>query len=302
MIRHCEHIKANGHFCGSPAMGERNYCFFHMNHIGRKLRAEKYAARCLEYIPELPLLEDAASIQLALMQVTDALLHGALDPRRAGLVLYALQTASINLRRLEQDAQQETNTAVCNRYDSFEEDYELDDSDGLRVDESAMEAAARDELAEHASPTMSDSVGGEATGPAGDAPKREISDVARLIEIGHVKGFMFAKESCVPRGGPDNEDGPILVSDREVENVRVRIPLVLTPVQYQQARMSIVEYEKDNGIDRNHPEGRMPVPQRAAKSQKIFMGLRKPPVAVQQAECPATPMTRSFPTLPAGLS
>ena len=38
MTRHCEHVKANGHFCGSPAMRGRNYCFFHIIDIGRRLR------------------------------------------------------------------------------------------------------------------------------------------------------------------------------------------------------------------------------------------------------------------------
>ncbi len=88
MIRHCEHVKANGHFCGSPAMRGRNYCFFHLSHIGQQLRLERYEAhglRCPKI--ELPLFEDAASIQLALMQVTEALLNDTLDARRGGLVL-----------------------------------------------------------------------------------------------------------------------------------------------------------------------------------------------------------------------
>ncbi len=141
-----------------------------------------------------------------------------------------------------------------------------------------MEQAAQAERASQVSPTVLDKADGQVTGPAGDAPRREVSEIARLIDEAHVKGFMFAKASCVLRTGPGSEDGPLLVSDREVEDARVRIPLVLTPVQYQQARMSIVEYEKDNNIDGNHPEGRKPVPQRAAKSQRVF--LRKPPASV----------------------
>ena len=43
---------------------------------------------------ELPPLEDANSVQMALMQVIDAILHNRIDNKRAGLVLYALQTAS----------------------------------------------------------------------------------------------------------------------------------------------------------------------------------------------------------------
>ena len=46
---------------------------------------------------DLPPFEDANSIQIALMQVVDALLDNRIDSKRAGLVLYALQTASSNL-------------------------------------------------------------------------------------------------------------------------------------------------------------------------------------------------------------
>ena len=89
--RHCEHVKTNGHFCGSPAMRGRNYCFFHITYIGQRLRLERYNSLGLRAPAiELPLLEDAASVQVALMQVTHALLQGTLDRRTAGLVLYSL--------------------------------------------------------------------------------------------------------------------------------------------------------------------------------------------------------------------
>ncbi len=132
-MRHCEHVKSNGHFCGSPALRGRNYCFFHLTHIGRQLRAEQHAANPNQNPLALPLLEDAASIQLALMQVTDALLRGTLDPKRAGLVLYALQTASSNLRHMAKESVDSANDPICNQYDAFEQDYELDDDTVLRV-------------------------------------------------------------------------------------------------------------------------------------------------------------------------
>ena len=47
----------------------------------------------------LPVLEDANSIQIALMQVMRLILSGQLDPKTASLLLYALQTASSNLGR-----------------------------------------------------------------------------------------------------------------------------------------------------------------------------------------------------------
>jgi hypothetical protein len=54
-----------------------------------------------ETIPlELPAVEDSASIQLALIQVLQALAAGQLEPRRAGLLLYGLQVASANAKNV----------------------------------------------------------------------------------------------------------------------------------------------------------------------------------------------------------
>ncbi len=59
---------------------------------------EHYSA---ETIPlELPAVEDSASIQLALIQVVQALASNLLDPRRAGLLLYGLQVASANAKNV----------------------------------------------------------------------------------------------------------------------------------------------------------------------------------------------------------
>ena len=49
---------------------------------------------------ELPAVEDSASIQLALIEVLQALAANQLDPRRAGLLLYALQVASANAKNV----------------------------------------------------------------------------------------------------------------------------------------------------------------------------------------------------------
>jgi hypothetical protein len=48
----------------------------------------------------LPPIEDSASIQLALIDVLQALAANQLDPKRAGLLLYGLQVASTNAKDL----------------------------------------------------------------------------------------------------------------------------------------------------------------------------------------------------------
>ncbi len=48
---------------------------------------------------KLPLLENTASIQVAISQITGAFLCSRLDARHTGLLLYALQIASQNIDR-----------------------------------------------------------------------------------------------------------------------------------------------------------------------------------------------------------
>jgi len=147
--RQCEHIKTNGEFCGSPALRGRNYCYFHLTYIGRRLRAERVREKAAAYgvdpgvVPlELPPLEDANSVQMALMQVIDAILHNRIDNKRAGLVLYALQTASSNLART--DLNQMSGATVAGEYEDFEQDFELEDAaEELHTDEAQEEEEDR---------------------------------------------------------------------------------------------------------------------------------------------------------------
>ena len=100
-IPRCTHIKTNGTQCGSPALRGRRFCFFHKNWQGQRIQLN--APPATDFVFTLPVLEDADSIQVALMQIMRLILSGQLEPKTAGLLLYALQTASLNLRhtRLE---------------------------------------------------------------------------------------------------------------------------------------------------------------------------------------------------------
>jgi hypothetical protein len=292
MIRHCEHVKTSGRFCASPAMRGRNYCFFHLNLAGQRLRAEQFAAekqvnstssgQALRYpqddrhLPALPPLEDAASIQIALMQVTEWLLRGMIDHRTAGLVLYSLQTASCNLRNMQQEAEADANKPICNRYDSFEQDYELEDCEHLRFDDPADQAEV--EAAEKARAALQNgSVDAK-------ADKAKYDDVTRLIAEGEARGYLSTKGAYRLEKEVEEPREPRMISDREYENKTVHIPLNLSQTQYLQAKSSIEEYEEKHNIDAEHPRGRKPAPQRAAISQKIFMGARKPAESVKMEE------------------
>lgn len=98
-IPRCQHIKVNGTQCGSPALRRNRLCYFHKSWQKTRIVVGAKGARRASAVFDLPLLEDANSIQLALMQVMRLILSGQLDGKTAGLLLYALQTASSNLAR-----------------------------------------------------------------------------------------------------------------------------------------------------------------------------------------------------------
>ncbi len=84
----CAHLKANGDRCGSPAVSGKDLCYFH-----DKALADERPVR-------LPVLEDANAIQVALMIIMDGLYRYHIPHKTAALLLYGLQIASYNLRRL----------------------------------------------------------------------------------------------------------------------------------------------------------------------------------------------------------
>jgi|GEM_PF-1934018 len=96
-IRRCQHIKVNGTQCGSPALTRHKFCFFHQRWRESSIKLSAGRPRSTPNF-QLPVLDDANSVQVALMQVVGMILSGELEAKRAGLLLYALQTASANLR------------------------------------------------------------------------------------------------------------------------------------------------------------------------------------------------------------
>ena len=88
----------------TPALRRDRFCLFHKRFQTERISLNKSAvnqarARRRAAIFDLPVLEDANSIQASLMQIMRLLALGRLNSKTAGLLLYALQTASANLRR-----------------------------------------------------------------------------------------------------------------------------------------------------------------------------------------------------------
>ncbi len=95
-IRRCQHIRINGTQCGSPALRESTCCYYHIRHHWPELHAVEDNN---EWRKVFPTLEDADSIQVSLANVIERLISVEIDYKAAALILYALQTASMNLQR-----------------------------------------------------------------------------------------------------------------------------------------------------------------------------------------------------------
>lgn len=99
-VPRCQHLKVNGTQCGSPALRRNRFCFFHKRFQEEKIKLNCDRARRGNATFILPVLEDADSIQVSLMQIMRLLLSGRIDRAQASPILYALQTATLNLRNV----------------------------------------------------------------------------------------------------------------------------------------------------------------------------------------------------------
>ncbi|MGC1462610.1 MAG: hypothetical protein WA802_10440 [Terracidiphilus sp.] len=101
MYLECRHVLHNGAKCHSPALRGTNYCYFH-SRLHRHATPSRTSSASAPAEPEplkIPILEDRSAILIALSQIVDALFSSKIDPRSAGLSLYALQIASQNVER-----------------------------------------------------------------------------------------------------------------------------------------------------------------------------------------------------------
>ena len=98
----CRHVKEDGTYCGSPALRERKYCYYHLMQRGRRLRRARALRDNLPYRLEIQSLDNHYAVRDALTDVAQALAAGQLDPHTAGKLLYAIQQVSATNRRIEQ--------------------------------------------------------------------------------------------------------------------------------------------------------------------------------------------------------
>ena len=107
----CRHIFTDGRRCASPTLrspgGHEPFCYYHHTTRGaaamtkglpHSREASSRAGEGRRSNFTLPLPEDRSSIQHALGQVLQMIASNEIDSRRAGLLLYGLQIASLNLK------------------------------------------------------------------------------------------------------------------------------------------------------------------------------------------------------------
>src|SRR5207253_8270328 len=91
----CRHIFTDGHRCGSPCLRGEDLCYYH--HTTRKPIANPHERRGRRSTFDLPLPEARSAIHHSIGQALRRIAANEIDPRRAGLLLYGLQIASLNL-------------------------------------------------------------------------------------------------------------------------------------------------------------------------------------------------------------
>ena len=111
-IRRCGHIRTNGTQCGSPALKEKEFCYYHEQNqtlpVSLYLDGERYADSQIM----IPPFEDAHSIQKVLRHVVQLLFERRIEQKDAGLALFALQIASSNLNRMQAEKAPPTQVVV----------------------------------------------------------------------------------------------------------------------------------------------------------------------------------------------
>ena len=104
MYFECRHIMPNGARCHSPALRDKDYCYYHNRlHLRAKPAAPSGARHAAPTDPEeplkLPVIEDRSAIQVALSQIFDALSSGKIDRQTAAVYLAGLRIATQAVER-----------------------------------------------------------------------------------------------------------------------------------------------------------------------------------------------------------
>jgi len=92
----CAQRKANGDPCQSPALRGERFCHYHQVMGLPKVNIDNDPSGHAY----LPVFEDAVSIQSAITDVCEMMLHRRIETKEASILLYAMQVASTNMAHM----------------------------------------------------------------------------------------------------------------------------------------------------------------------------------------------------------
>lgn len=105
----CEQRKINGDPCTSRALRDKRFCHYHevMGPPPVNIDNNEHNASLHVYLPQL---EDAVSIQSAISEVCELMLHRRIEPKEATALFYAMQVASTNMALLNGNKNRKLNS------------------------------------------------------------------------------------------------------------------------------------------------------------------------------------------------
>jgi len=110
----CSHIKEDGVFCGVATLRNHKYCYYHLMERGRRLRRARALRDDTPYRVDIPSLDNPYAVRNAITEIVQALGSGQLDPRVAGKMLYGIQLARAENKRIAQmEAESAQNQTGC---------------------------------------------------------------------------------------------------------------------------------------------------------------------------------------------
>jgi hypothetical protein len=108
VVKLCEQRKTNGDPCQSPALRGEKYCHYHKIMGPSPINIENDTSPYAHVY--LPQLEDSVSIQLAISEVCELMLHRRIEPKEASALFYAMQVASTNMALLNANKKHKPNS------------------------------------------------------------------------------------------------------------------------------------------------------------------------------------------------
>ncbi len=98
-VKICAQRLMNGDPCTSPALRDERFCHYHKVMGPPPININNNEDGCSSHV-YLPPLENAASIQSAISEVCELMLHRRIEPKEATALFYAMQVASTNMALL----------------------------------------------------------------------------------------------------------------------------------------------------------------------------------------------------------